>query len=223
MVTGTPFAYVLFDMDGTLVDEKSSWEWVHDHFGVDNSEHLDAYMAGRFDDDTFIRKDLALWAQANGGPVPVDRVVSILDQAPLMPGARGLLDAIDGMELPTAIVSGGIDLLAERVAAELGIETTVANGLVVDAEGRLTGEGRCRVPLKDKGSPSLDVLEAWGLPPGEGVAVGNSRFDVPMFDVAGTGVAVAPVDQRVRTHADHVVDGKDLTAVIDVLHGGAEL
>ncbi len=219
-VTPSPFAYVLLDMDGTLVDEKSSWAWVHDHFEVDNEANLEAYLAGRFDDETFIEADVALWQAANGGPVRLGTVDAILDEAPLMPGADALADALARLELPAAIVSGGIDRLADRVADALGLEVALANGLETDAEGHLTGRGTCRVRLKDKGSPSLDVLDAWGLAPGEGIAVGNSRFDVPMFDVAGTGVAFAPVDERVRTAADVVFEAKDLAELVPVLEQG---
>lgn len=219
-VTASPFDYVLLDMDGTLVDEKSSWAWVHDHFEVDNQGNLDAYLAGRFDDETFIEADLALWREANGGPVALSTVDAILDAAPLMPGADALARALERLDVPAAIVSGGIDRLADRVAKRLGIEVSLANGLATDGQGHLTGQGICRVRLKDKGSPSLDVLEAWGLDPGEGVAVGNSRFDVPTFDVAGTGVAIAPLDERVRTAADVVIEGKDLADLVPVLETG---
>lgn len=214
------FPVVLFDMDGTLVDEMSAWAWVHDHFGVDNSDNLDAFLQGYLDDQAFMASDIELWTQAHGSPIHISQIEQILEQAPLMPGARKLLETLHAAGVRTAIVSGGIDLLAERVAKELGIDTVIANGLATDEGGYLTGHGICRVYLKDKASPSRKALARLGARPGQASAVGNSTYDRGMFEVAGHGIAFAPLDEEVCQAADEVVDGKDLTHVIPYLMEG---
>ncbi len=211
------FPVVLFDMDGTLVDEMSAWAWVHDHFGVDNSDNLDAFLQGYLDDEAFMASDIKLWTQAHGGPIHISQIEQILEQAPLMTGARKLLETLHTAEVRTAIVSGGIDLLAERVAEELGIETVIANGLATDEDGYLTGQGICRVYLEDKAGPSREALARLEGRPGQASAVGNSTYDRGMFEVAGHGIAFAPLDEEVCQAADEVVDGRDLTQVIPYL------
>ena len=52
---------VVFDCDGVLVDATSSWRTLHDHFGTDNNANLQRFIAGEFDDLTFMRSDIALW------------------------------------------------------------------------------------------------------------------------------------------------------------------
>lgn len=208
------FPVVLFDMDGTLVDEMSAWAWVHDHFGVDNSGNLDAFIQGNLDDEAFMASDIELWTHAHGGPIHISQIEEILQKAPLMAGASGLLETLHDAGVATAIVSGGIDLLAERVAEELGIDTVIANGLATDDEGYLTGQGICRVYLEDKAGPSRKALAELGARPGQASAVGNSTYDRGMFEVAGHGIAFAPLDEEVCQAADEVVDGKDLTQVI---------
>ena len=52
---------VVFDCDGVLVDAVSSWRTLHDHFGTDNNVNLQRFIAGEFDDLTFMRSDIALW------------------------------------------------------------------------------------------------------------------------------------------------------------------
>lgn len=208
------YPVVLFDMDGTLVDEKSAWAWVHDHFGVDNSDNLDAFIQGYLDDEAFMASDIQLWTEANGGPVHISQIDEILQEAPLMAGAHTLLDTLHAADVRTAIVSGGIDLLAERVAGELGIETAIANGLATDEDGYLTGQGICRVYLEDKATPSLQALARLDGQPGQASAVGNSTYDRGMFQVAGHGIAFAPLDEEVCEAADTVVDSKDLADVI---------
>ena len=37
---------VCFDMDGTLTKLRSSWCWVHQHFGVDNEPAYQAFCNG---------------------------------------------------------------------------------------------------------------------------------------------------------------------------------
>ena len=48
-------------------------------------------------------------------------------------------------------------------------------------------------------------------------AVGNSCFDIPMFEACGLGIAFNPEDKCVVDYADVVVNGKDLSALIPVL------
>lgn len=47
--------------------------------------------------------------------------------------------------------------------------------------------------------------------------MGNSCFDIPMFEISGLGVAFNPEDVCVRTAADYVVERKDLRDVLSVL------
>ena len=49
-------------------------------------------------------------------------------------------------------------------------------------------------------------------------AVGNSCFDVPMFETCGVGIAFNPGDECVRKLADLIVEGKDLGKLIPVFH-----
>ena len=211
------YPVILFDLDGTIVDEKSSWEWVHDHYDVDNGDNVDAYLAGHLDDHAFMAADIALWQEAQGAPIHTKEIEDILADAPLMKGAHALFEALHEAHVRTAIVSGGIDLLADRVARELAIPYAVSNTLETDGAGMLTGEGTCRVYLKDKATPSRTALEAIGGTVGQAAAVGNSRYDVGMFKVAGFGVAFAPLDNEVRAGADVVVDSHDMRDLIPVL------
>ena len=35
---------VVFDMDGTILEPRSSWAMIHEHFGTDNTEMLQLYI-----------------------------------------------------------------------------------------------------------------------------------------------------------------------------------
>ncbi len=207
---------VAFDMDGTLVDAESSWAEVHAFFGDRNDEGLRAFEAGRIDDAEFLRTDVRIWHKHRPN-LTRGELVSILDRVPLMPGAHELLGALRQRGLRTAIVSGGIDLLAERIGRELRIDRVLANGFEVDATGRITGDGIIRVPIYQKERVLADLQSEWGIPPAETAAVGNSEIDLGLFRRSRIGIAFRPEDDKVRAGATHVVEGSDLRQVLPLL------
>ncbi len=207
---------VAFDMDGTLVDVPSSWRVVHDHFDDSNDEGLRRFLANEIDDEEFIRSDIRRW-WTHAPALTVFDLERILADVPLMPGAADLVRALRARGARTAIVSGGLDLLARRVARELGIDVALANGVRVDAAGCLTGEGIVRVPIHGKEGVLSRLQEQLGVAPEETASVGNSEIDVGLFRRSRVGVAFLPEDERVRSAATAVVAERDLTKVLDAL------
>jgi HAD superfamily PSPase-like hydrolase len=211
-----PVKFVAFDMDGTLLDVSSSWAEVHRYFGEQNTEALQLFLTDRIDDQEFLRRDLALWRR-HRPHISEDDLVSILASVPLMPGAHELFDALHARGIRTAIVSGGLDVIAQRVGRELGIDRVLANGFVLDGHGRLTDEGIIRVPIKRKGDVLAGLQREFGLSVADCGAVGNSEIDVAMFERARIGIAFLPEDEHVRRRATHVVNEKDLRQLIGPL------
>jgi phosphoserine phosphatase len=208
---------VFFDMDGTLTDRISSWEWVHRHFGIDNRDSWEAFLRGDIDDLEFMRRDIARWKAR--GPVPIEVIRRALDDIPLVAGARELVGALHARGTRTVIVTGGLDLLAERVCREVGIRDHVGNGLCHDEHGMLLDDGILRVPVNDKGQPVRRLLDELRVPPERAAAIGNSSQDVAMFRATGLGVAFDPLDEAVRREADVVIEEKDLRLAIPHLAG----
>ena len=210
---------VLLDMDGTLV-HGSTWEILHEHYGVSNEANWLRYQRGELDDQQFIRSDVALW-RIDERPIHVEEIDRILhERTRIMDGAKELVDALRARGIATCIVSGGLDLLARRVCQELGIDMYVANGLRLNDAGHITGEGILFLEIKDKGRPTREILRKLGVPRERTAAVGNSAYDVPMFREAGFGVAFNPSDHWVRRNAKAVVEGTDMREVIPHLLGG---
>lgn len=207
---------VAFDMDGTLIDTVSSWAEVHRHFGESNPEALRLFLEDRIDDAEFIRRDIEIWWRHAPRLSGAD-VERILSGVPLMPGARPLFEELHRRGVVTAIISGGIDLLADRIARELRIPHVFANGLELDPEGRLTGRGIIRVPIKRKGEVLRRLQRELGLPPSACAAVGNSDIDVALFRECRRGIAFLPADEAVRTGATSVVSVPDLARCLPLL------
>lgn len=213
------FKFVAFDLDGVLVDERSSWEWVHLYFGVSNKEGYDLFMDGKIDDLEFMRRDIRMW-QSVEPDITAARVTEILKGAKLMDGAEETVAAIRNAGIGMGIVSGGIDYLANDVADICDIKHVVANGLEQDQDGRLTGEGVLRVELLDKGKALEELLAKLGIEPKDCVVVGNSCIDVSMFEVGGFGIAFKPIDPDCIAAANVVVPGDDLRKILPYILDG---
>lgn len=204
---------VLFDMDGVLTDTISSWKYIHDYFGTCNDKSVDDYLKGKIDDMEFIKRDVSLW-QDGDKPVTSDKLTEILSDIPIMKGADKCINYLREYKIKTAIVSAGLDILAERVASDLGIDFVFANGIKTDKYGYVTGEGILGVQLMYKDKNVVNISKKLGLSFEEVAAVGNSCFDIPMFDLCGFSIAFNPEDNCTRQAADVVVEEKDLSKII---------
>lgn len=207
---------VIFDMDGVLTDVISSWKYIHDYFKTSNEKSVDEYLKGKIDDMEFIKRDVLLWKE-NGKPITRDKLVEILSDVPLMKGAGKCTTYLKENEIKTAVVSAGLDILAERVAEELGIDYVLANGVKTDDYGRLNGVGVLGVRLMYKELAVKTLAEQQNIPLERIASVGNSCLDIPMFEITGLGIAFNPDDDCTRKAADVIVEGKDLGKILPFL------
>jgi len=206
---------VVFDMDGVLINERSSWRLVHEALGTSNEDSFKAYMRGEIDDMEFMRRDIELWLKK--GLSRTSEIERILRRATLMNGFSECMEKLRGAGWTLAIISGGLDILAERLKTEGGFDHVFANGLAADEDGNLTGEGVLRVPLMDKGSVlrALVAEEQFGPV----VVVGDSIVDISMFEVSDLSVAFRPEGSEVPEAADTVISKSDLGLVQETISG----
>ncbi len=207
---------VAFDLDGVIVAERSSWEWVHKAFGVDNTENLNAFCADEIDDLEFMRTDIALWKKIKPD-VCLDDIRNMLIDAVINKGAIEIIQTLKNKGIKTCIISGGIDLLADDIGKKCGVDKVMANGLAADESGKLTGEGILRVKLRDKASTLRQILEEFNISPERCAAIGNSWVDISMFEIAKFGIAFNPIDGETITAADVTVESDDLRDILKYL------
>lgn len=196
------FKVIVFDMDGTLIKEKSSWEKLHRHFGTLHEAEgaLRDYVEGRISYEEFMRRDIACWPK----PLHISEVERLLLDYELADGAVEVVRELKAMGMRVAIVSAGIDILANDVASKVGADAVLANGLAIDSNGYLTGEGIKRVDPLCKDKALEEAVEKLGAEPAETVAVGDTRFDASMLRRAGLGIALRG-DEELEEVADVVI------------------
>ncbi|MCW3998200.1 MAG: HAD family phosphatase [Candidatus Bathyarchaeota archaeon] len=200
---------IVFDMDGVLVNIKSSWAFVHKAFNIDESETFKRYLRGEFDYLEFMRKDIGFW-----GHIHVNQIRRILNQVPLMPGTEDTFNLLHKNGYVTAIISSGISILAENLKKKLDIDHIFANKILEDKNGILTGEGNPVVPLWDKGKVLENLLISLEIKPDNCAVVGDSIFDIPLFDMAGFSIAFNSKDKRVKEIADVCIQNNDLRDIL---------
>ncbi|MDW8044931.1 MAG: HAD-IB family phosphatase [Nitrososphaerota archaeon] len=180
------FKLVAFDLDGTLIEDKSSWLKVHKYFNTTSKaeEYLRLYCQGKITYEEFMKKDIEAWPK----PLHISKIIQILSTCKVRPEAKSVIQEIRNRGLEVAIISAGIEHLAKRVANELGIHHFFANKLCVDENGYLTGEGVMEVEPARKDKALRVLAERLGLSLSQCIAVGDSPLDSSFLKAAGLGL-----------------------------------
>lgn len=142
----------------------------------------------------------------------IQRIREVADSLPLVPGATETLQTLKRMSLTPIILTGGFDLLALRVAAQLGIDHVRCNRFQ-EKDGRVIGVGRPIVTPQAKADHLKELAEILGTFPSHCVAVGDGANDIPMFQAAGMSIAFN-ASPKVKEAARVSVEGLDLTAIL---------
>jgi phosphoserine phosphatase len=202
-----------FDVDGTLKVERDPYFYLHRRLGTLEQDlpYLEMFKQGEIDYNEWGRLDAQLWANQD-----VAYVTRLLTEIPWMPGARQVVGALRRAGVQIALVSSGLNLHVNVVAAEMGAAFVFANELCV-ADGHLTGELRTLVPEWGKGEIVERVMAQVGLSATDCIAVGDGPSDIGMFERVAWSVAVAPDDKAVRRAASLTLDTPDLTPLLVLL------
>ena len=207
---------VCFDMDGTLTKLRSSWCWVHSCFEVDNEPAYQAFCNGEIDEPEFMRRDIALWTNKNPD-VTIRDIAVLFRDMPLIDGIQETIACLKANGIRTVIISGGIDLAAKMLANEFGFDDYIADEVLSYEDGRLTGEGKMNVDLRDKGINVRQYIEKYGTTMERTVSVGNSFTDIPMFKNSGMSIAFNPTDPYTQEAATHTIFSENIADILDFI------
>jgi phosphoserine phosphatase len=187
---------IAFDMDGTLTQEPSSWEYVHRRFGLWTGRaeaHMMRFLSGEITYEEFSILDAQEWKGMLHAEI--ERTLGEIHYARC---AQEVVDAARSHGAFTALISSGILALARRVASDLGIDRVFANELVA-REGVMTGDVVINVSIDElhmtKGAVLRRLKMELGADTDETWAVGDNWGDIGMFREAGTAVLVAPTPE----------------------------
>lgn len=194
---------VAFDLDGTLVCEKSSWWTLHKHFGTyDHSLiNMKDYENGKITYDKFMELDIELWK-----PRPhIETIKKVLLNYTLSSNVKPVVRELEEKEYQIFIITTAPDILANAVANELGIQNVASNCFIFDEKGFLTKNTTFNVDLMKKEYAFSKLISSRGLECTDCIAVGDSKYDIGFLNKAGLGIAYRP-DDILRKKATIVIN-----------------
>lgn len=201
---------VVFDVDGTLTKHSSVWWRLHEHFGTTREGKLfyDQFFAGEITYDEWADLDAGLWKGKT-----LSEVMKVVHSTQLALGAEEVIRILKDHHLKTAILSGGLDIMANDIGQRVGIDYVLTNKLY-HKDGILTGEVKNRVAWGAKSEVISQISSHFSIPLEKTAFVGDGRNDMSVFEVVGLSIAFNPEDLEVADAADVVIRNDDLRAIL---------
>jgi len=203
----------IFDLDGTLKQARDPYVYLHQRLGTWEvaQAFFDQGMSGQLPYSEWLRLDASLWKG-----VSRTAMEAVFRDNPYLPGAQETVRTLREAGVRVAVVSTGLNVHAQLVQAELGLDWIIANELLFE-DGYATGAARERVPEGGKGQIVEQLQAELGVPPADCLAVGDGRSDAAMFARVRIGIAVNPSSDQVRSAAGLVLDSPDLRPLLPKL------
>jgi len=202
---------VIFDLDGTLTQERSIWEYIHKQLGKwygFAEEYQNLFLAGQISYEEFCERDAQVWKG-----MKVGELLEIVRAVPFHPGVDELIHHLKQKGLKLSMVSSGLSLLSNWVHEKYGFDYSVSNDLLHE-NGVLTGKVKIQVYYDKKAEWVEKILKQFGVRPEETIAIGDSKGDIDMFQMVGFSVAFNSSCQDLDQIASVCIQGQDLADMI---------
>ncbi len=208
------YKLVVFDLDGTLTQERSIWEYIHKRLGKwygFAEEYQKEFLAGKISYQEFCERDAEVWKG-----MKVDEMMKIIQTLPFHAGAEELIGYLKQKGLKISLVSSGISLLSDWVHQKYGFDYSVSNNLLLE-NGVLTGKVRIQVYYDRKAEWVEKILRQFDIEPKETIAIGDSRGDLDMFQMVGFSVAFNSSCVELDQVASMCIQSQNLADIIPKL------
>ena len=208
------FRLAVFDLDGTLTQERSIWEYVHKKLGkwygfAENYQKQ--FLAGEISYDEFCERDAQVWKG-----MKEEELIEIAKTVPFHPGVGDLIKHLKQKGLKLALVSSGLSILSNWVHQRYGFDYSISNDLLHE-NGILTGKVRIQVYYDQKAKWVKTILKQFGVEPEETIAIDDSLGDLEMFRTVGFSVAFNSSCKDLDRIASFCVESQNLKDIIPKL------
>ena len=170
-------------------------------------------MAGELTDSEFMAADIALW-KGKSPKIHRDDLFRAYSGCKLMTGAKELVSDLKASGVHVAIVSAGVDIFVQSIAALVKADDWIANGFDFDEDGWLLDQGVVRVPSMEKYTSIKRLIDIIDCPPERLVSIGDSSMDLSMKIEGSTFIGFNPQRETAKIAfseaAVTVVESKDL-------------
>ncbi len=203
-----PIDLVCFDVDGTLVSHprgKVVWEVLNHHFTGDdtvNAERYRQFKSGEITYAQWVELDVQGWIDAGATREQIHAAISDFRRHE---GVTETLDRIHGMGKRTAIISGTLDVLIDRMFPQASFDDVYSNRLLFHDDGRLVGWQATPYDQHGKADALRELARRHQVDLANCAFVGDGENDVGVLGVAGMVIAFQPSSETLRRGADVVI------------------
>ncbi len=205
------FKLVIFDLDGTLTQERSIWEFIHKQLGKwygFAEKYQKQFLAGAISYERFCELDAEVWKGMR-----VEELLEIVRTVPFHQGAGELISHLKKKGLKLAVVSSGLSILSNWVHEKYGFDYSVSNDLL-HSDGIMNGKVKIQVYYDKKAEWVGRILKNFEINPEEVIAIGDSAGDIDMFQMVGFSVAINSSCKDLEKIASICVQSGNLADVI---------
>jgi phosphoserine phosphatase len=208
------FKLVIFDLDGTLTQERSIWEYIHKQLGKwygFAEEYQNLFLAGKISYEEFCERDALVWKGMR-----VEELLEIAQTVPFHPGVNELINFLKQKGLKLSMVSSGLSILTNWVHQRYGFDYSVSNDLLHE-NGVLTGKVKIQVYFDKKAEWVRKILNQFEVKPEEVIAIGDSKGDIDMFQMVGFSIAFNSSCKELDQIASACIQSQNLADIIPKL------
>jgi phosphoserine phosphatase len=208
------FKLVIFDLDGTLTQERSVWEYIHKQLGKwygFAEEYQNLFLAGNISYEEFCERDAQVWKG-----MKVEELLEIIKTVPFHPGVDELINYLKQKGLKLSMVSSGLSLLTHWVHEKYGFDYSVSNDLLHE-NGILTGKVKIQVYYDKKAEWVEKILKKFQVNPEEVIAIGDSKGDMDMFQMVGYSISFNSSSHDLDQIANLCISSRNLPDMITKL------
>ena len=145
--------------------------------------------------------------------VSYDDCKRVSDDMPIMEGAKETFDELRKLGFKTLTVSGGPDILINRIKEELQIDYAFSNKLIFGEEKL---QGVDVIVGSDKTIPIKDTIEMMKKQKEDIVITVDGANDIKLFDLAGLRISFNGTE-LINEKSDSIVNKKDLREIIPII------
>lgn len=191
-------------MDGVLTTNRSSWRIIHETLGTDNRNNYGFYLNGKISYREFMLRDINDWLKAKPD-ITEEFILSIVRKIELRDGLIYFMNRLKHFGFRTAIVSGGLYMLAQLINEQISFDEIMANQLLFDKSGRLLRDGNIMVVPTEKGRNVRALQNKYSIPRERTVAIGDTKNDFSMFTESYYSILLNPEDNAENPYGKTVI------------------
>ena len=190
MSVHTRYPLVVFDLDGTLVDQPEPiWKTLHERFGSDPERRratIEAAISGEITYAQWFATDLDMLRDAGATRTSIERVVDAIQPTP---GAIALVADLRSAGARVALVSGGLDMIRRRILPSVDFDAVHINEIHFSPEGTIDGGTPTAYDRDHKVSGIRTLTERFGVSMEDTAFIGDGSNDVYAARAVGCSIA----------------------------------